>query len=294
MQEAREGIPVAGVEHVGEGGLLGLALHPEYESNNWLYLYHTTRTSSGLINRVERYRFNEKDNLLEDRQIILDNIPASTNHDGGRLAFGPDNLLYITTGDAGNQNAAQDTQSLAGKILRVRDDGSVPSDNPFGNEVYSYGHRNPQGLAWDSNGQLWSTEHGPSGISSGYDELNLIQSGSNYGWPVIRGDETRDGMVRPVIHSGSDETWAPADLAIVDESVLFSGLRGQALYTAQITGQSTSARVPQLQNQFGRLRLVIPSPDGNWVYISTSNTDGRGRKQAGDDKLIRVKVSSLK
>lgn len=288
MANERKTIPVSGVEHIGEGGLLGLVLHPDYENNQWLYLYHTTRSNSGLINRVDRFTFNEEENSLDNGQLILGNIPGSTNHDGGRLAFGPDNLLYITTGDAGKSSSAQDTESLAGKILRVKDDGSIPEDNPFESPVYSYGHRNPQGLSWDSNGQLWSTEHGPSGVGSGFDEVNLIEMGGNYGWPTIQGSETQSGIISPVIQSGGNETWAPADSLVIDSVLLFPGLRGQALYSAAINGGSLSTRAIHFQNEYGRLRVAVLSPDQEWIYLATSNQDGRGRPVQGDDKIIRI------
>jgi glucose/arabinose dehydrogenase len=179
---------IAGVLHRGEGGLLGIALHPDFASNHWIYVYLTTASAGGTTNRVERYRY--ENDQLTDRTEILSNIPGAIYHDGGALAFGPDGMLYVTAGDATNEPLAQDTQSLAGKILRLRDDGSIPSDNPFGNAVYSYGHRNPQGLAWDDQGRLWATEHGRSGVRTGYDELNLIERGKNYGWPTIQGSET--------------------------------------------------------------------------------------------------------
>jgi len=202
---------VEGVQPVGEGGLLGLALHPDFENNALIYLYLTTRSTSGLVNQVVQYRL--QDDRLSNRTVILDGILASSNHDGGRMAFGPDGMLYITTGDAEQPDLAQDTRSLNGKILRINPDGSIPPDNPFGNAVYSYGHRNPQGLAWDAAGRLWSTEHGPSGLQSGFDELNLIIKGVNYGWPLIRGEQTRSGMQVQLIQSGASDTWAPAELA---------------------------------------------------------------------------------
>ena len=166
---------IEGVEHIGEGGLLGMALHPQFAENRWIYLYLTTKTGDELKNRVERYYF--QNNRLSDKKIIIDGIPGAAYHDGGRIAFGPDGNLYITTGDAGNSQLAQDVNSFAGKILHLKDDGSVPSDNPFGNAVWSYGHRNPQGLAWDDQGRLWATEHGRSGVLSGFDEFNLIEKG---------------------------------------------------------------------------------------------------------------------
>ena len=279
------------VEHVGEGGLLGLALHPRFSENKWIYLYLTTKSEAGLINRVERYRF-EKDRLSE-KKIIIDNIPGATHHDGGRILFGrdigPEYYLYITTGDAGNSKLAQDINSLAGKILRLNYDGSIPSDNPFGNAVWSYGHRNPQGLAWDTRGRLWATEHGRSGILSGYDELNIIEAGKNYGWPIIQGQETKIGMVSPVVQSGADETWAPAGAAFWDGSIFFAGLRGESLYEAKIVDEKVELKI-HFRQDFGRLRSVTLGPDG-YLYITTSNTDGRGDPRQNDDKIIRINPS---
>ena len=256
-------------------------MHPDFEQNRWLYLYLTTREGDGLINRVERYEFS--DNALTNRQVILDNIPGARFHDGGRIAFGPDGFLYITTGDALEVDLAQQTDSLAGKILRISDTGAVPADNPFGNEVWSYGHRNPQGLAWDSNEQLWATEHG----ASAQDELNRIDAGNNYGWPVIEGDQTRSGMESPVVHSGTDETWAPAGMAYYDDSLFFAGLRGESLYEAQIQADGSVELIVHLRSEFGRLRAVSLGPDG-FLYITTSNTDDRGTVQPNDDKIIRI------
>lgn len=279
---------IEGVRHVGEGGLLGMALHPEFEQNRWLYLYLTIEANQGTVNRVERYRL--ENNRLTNRQVILQGIPGAVYHDGGRIAFGPDGFLYITTGDATEPDLAQDVNSLAGKILRIRDDGSIPADNPFGNEAYSLGHRNPQGLAWDNQGRLWVTEHGRSGIRSGFDELNLIEKGANYGWPVIQGDEERVGMRTPVIHSGPSETWAPAGAAFADGSIFFAGLRGQSLYEVEISNSGVSNLKAHFRDEFGRLRAVVLGSD-NSFYISTSNTDGRGNVQEGDDKIIRISKS---
>ncbi len=281
---------IAGVEHVGEGGLLGMALHPDFEENSWLYLYLTTRTAEGLVNRVERYRF--ENDTLSNREIILDGIQGASYHDGGRIVFGPDKHLYITTGDAGNEQLAQDTESLNGKILRINADGSVPADNPFGNEVYSYGHRNPQGLAWDTQNRLWATEHGPSGAQSGFDEINLIEKGNNYGWPLLRGSESAQGMVSPVIQSGATDTWAPAGSAILKNTIYFAGLRGSSLYSADIISEKELNLQAYLKGDFGRLRAVVLGPDG-FLYVSTSNTDGHGRPRSSDDKIIKVNPQSF-
>jgi glucose/arabinose dehydrogenase len=283
-------IKVVGVEHRGEGGLLGLAVHPRFAQNQWIYLYLTTRTGEGLLNRVERYRLTGS--RLRDKTIILDNIPGASVHDGGRLAFGPDGYLYVTTGDAGEADSAQDQRALSGKILRVRDDGSIPDDNPFGGAVYSYGHRNVQGIAWDKDRNIWSTEHGRSGGLSGFDELNRIEKGANYGWPEIEGDATKSGMLRPALHSGPDETWAPAGAVYYQYSIFFTGLRGESLYEARIAnGRVTDIRA-HLRGQFGRLRAVTIGPEG-FFYISTSNTDGRGMTREGDDKIIRINPAIL-
>ncbi|MFW6110207.1 MAG: PQQ-dependent sugar dehydrogenase [Patescibacteria group bacterium] len=284
-------IPIEGVAHRGEGGLLGLALHPNFSENNLIYLYLTTDTSAKLTNRVEQYRL-EGDSVTKTKTIIED-IPGAMYHDGGRMSVGSDNKLYITTGDAGNKPLAQDINSLAGKILRLNLDGTVPENNPFGNPVWTYGHRNPQGLAWDNEGNLWSTEHGPSGSQSGEDEINLIEKRQNYGWPIIKGDQTKNGMVTPVIQSGKDTTWAPAGAAIVKGNLIYAGLRGSSLYKATLDGKKVTSLNAYLTNEFGRLRAVVKGPD-SFLYITTSNTDGRGDPDPTDDKIIRINPQILK
>ncbi len=291
ITDKREEIPIAGVEHEGEGGLLGLALHPDFASNHFIYLYLTTKTGKDLINRVDRYMLTE--NVVSDKKTILDGIPGSSLHDGGRIAFGPDKKLYITTGDAGDEKNAQDTNSLSGKILRVNDDGSIPDDNPFHNAVYSYGHRNVQGIAWDSAGSLWATEHGRSIPKSGFDEINLIVKGRNYGWPTIQGGETKDGMELAIANSGADDTWAPSGMTIVGNGLFFAGLRGQALYRAELSGDRIQRINPYFAEKFGRLRTVVLGPDKQ-LYILTNNTDGRGEPKENDDKIIRINPDALK
>ncbi|MEK7133207.1 MAG: PQQ-dependent sugar dehydrogenase [Patescibacteria group bacterium] len=283
---------IEGVEHIGEGGLLGMALHPQFAENRWIYLYLTTKVGDELKNRVERYYF--QNDRLSDKKIIIDNIPGASHHDGGRIAFGPDGNLYITAGDAGNSQLAQDVNSFAGKILRLSDDGSIPSDNPFGNAVYSYGHRNPQGLAWDDKNQLWATEHGRSGILSGLDELNLIQKGKNYGWPIIQGPEIKTGMISPVAQSGADETWAPAGAVFWNGSIFFTGLRGESIYEAKIADNGKiTAVISHFRGAFGRLRAIQIGPDG-FMYVSASNTDGRGEVRGNDDKIIKINPKIFK
>jgi len=268
----------------GEGGLLGIALHPDFASNQQIYLYHTYESGGYLLNRIVRFRF--AGGSLAEPKPIIDGIPGAQIHDGGRLKFGPDGMLYITTGDAGVAGRAQDRNSLAGKILRLRDDGSIPLDNPFPNSpIYTYGHRNPEGLAWDEKGQLWATEHG----SSATDEVNLIVAGRNYGWPVIRGDQQSPGMESPYIHSGSD-TWAPSGAAVFQGALFFTGLRGSALFELPMNDSPILRR--HLPGQFGRLRDVVPGQDG-FLYVLTSNRDGRGAPTALDDQIIRIDPKRL-
>lgn len=285
-------IRIEDVSHRGEGGLLGIVLHPDFKTNGWVYLYQTTARSDGsLLNRVTRFRFTGA--AFVEPKIILDRIPGAAYHDGGELAFGPDGYLYVTTGDAGRAELAQDRTSLAGKILRLKDDGSIPADNPFGTAIYSYGHRNPQGLAWDDRGRLWATEHGRSGIASGLDEVNLIEKGKNYGWPVIQGDEKKEDMISPVIQSGPDETWAPAGLAFLNGRLFFGGLRGESLYDLTIAPDgSPGAFVAHFREAYGRIRAVVVGPDG-FLYVTTSNRDGRGRTRPGDDKILRIDPRGL-
>lgn len=276
------------VEHTGEAGLLGMALHPNFNNNGWIYLYMTSSNDSqeGLINRVDRFTWN--DGNISDRQNIISNIPGSRFHDGGRISFGPDGHLYITTGDASDVSLPQDTSSLAGKILRINDDGSIPEDNPFGNEVYSFGHRNPQGITWDNNGRLWSTEHGPTAR----DELNLIEKGGNYGWPDSVGDVVQEDTVGPVIHSGLNNTWAPSGITYYNNRLFFVGLRGSAVYEVVFTSDDDIDLNEYFKDEFSRIGTIVLGPD-DMFYIVTNNRDGRGSVREGDDKLIRLNPSKF-
>ncbi len=279
------------VKQIGEGGLHGIEIHPDFESNNYVYLYHTYgNNGSQTLNQVVRYKF--ENNAFSDKTVILDNIPGAPNHDGGRIKFGPDGFLYITTGDAQSPNLSQNINSLAGKILRITPDGKPAPGNPFNNHVYSYGHRNGQGLTWDSNGKLWATEHGRSGIASGFDEINLIEIRKNYGWPEIQGDETRLNMVTPKKHSGPNTTWAPSGAAFYKNSIFFAGLRGVTLYEAVIENDEVVEIKEHFKGELGRLREVVLGPD-NMLYITTSNRDGRGNPKTDDDKIIRVNPEKL-
>lgn len=278
-------LQIPGVVESGESGLTGAALHPQFATNPYLYTYYTLTANGRNVNRVVRYRFDGQ--VLNEPLTIVDDIPAGVNHNGGQIAFGPEGKLYICTGDAGTSENAQDKNSLGGKILRVNEDGTIPTDNPFGNAVYSYGHRNPQGIAWDDQGKLWATEHGRSGVTTGYDEINLIEKGGNYGWPTIQGSATKQGMRAPIAQSGSVTTWAPAGIAIKDQTLYFTGLRGQALYELPLPSSSNLGTIrAYFKEEYGRLRALSLGPDGA-LYFSTSNQDGRGTPKNGDDQIIR-------
>ncbi len=287
IRTEKSSIEIPSVREIGEGGLLGFTLHPDFENNNLIYFYITVENQGQLENRVEQYFFNLSANILTNRKIIISAIPASSVHNGGRIKFGPDGYLYISTGDSSDSDLAQNINSLAGKILRLDENGNIPSDNPFSNPVYSYGHRNVQGLTWDSENQLWATEHGRSGMQSGLDELNLIQKGANYGWPIIQGDDVQTNLHAPIIHSGTD-TWAPAGAVFFDNSIFFTGLRGQALYKYNLQDKTLRA---YFNGEFGRLRAITLKNDS--LYISTSNNDGRGNPKIGDDKVIKINLSNL-
>ncbi len=279
---------VPGVRPRGEGGLLGLALDPAYDEGGRIWLYLTAESE----NRVERWRL-DADGTLSERTVVVDGIPAASFHDGGRIAFGPDGMLWITTGDAGAPGDARDPGSLAGKILRVRPDGEPAPGNPSGTAVWSLGHRNPQGLAWDADGSLWATEHGPSGLGSGFDEVNRIRAGADYGWPEGRGDDAPPGTVPPAAHSGADDTWAPSGAVVAGGSLWFGGLRGQALYELPLEAGGPGTLRVHLFGDLGRVRQVRRGPDGA-LWILTSNRDGRGRARDGDDRVVRVRPEALR
>ncbi len=274
---------ITDVLEYGEGGLMGLTLHPNFSQNKYLYVMYTYKgEGNNTHNRVVRYKF--KDNSLSERTIIIDNIPGAIYHNGGRIKFGPDGYLYVTTGDSLEPSLAQNTNSLAGKILRVTDEGKIPAENPFNNQVYSYGHRNPQGIAWDTSDRLWQTEHGRSS-PSGYDEINIIQKGKNYGWPQIQGSETRAGMQSPIAQSGN-ETWAPGGAVFIGDSFFYTGLKGEALYELKVEN-GNALITKHFLNEFGRIRDVILGPD-NLLYVATSNRDGRGDPSTGDDRILKI------
>lgn len=279
------------VKVYGEGGLLGLALSPNFSSNHYIFLYYTfSGKDNKTLNRVVRYKFINDE--VSDQKILVNNIPGAIYHNGGRIKFGPDKYLYITTGDSRETSLAQNKNSLAGKILRVDEDGMKAPDNPFNNQVFSYGHRNPQGLAWDNQGRLWATEHGPTsefGLCC-RDEINIIIKGHNYGWPTITGNQTKTGMDSPFAQSGN-LTWAPSGATFFEGRFFFAGLKGQALLELK-TDKNLASINEYFKDEFGRIRDVVVGPD-NFLYLLTSNMDGRGTIHTGDDKIIKVDPSQL-
>lgn len=271
-----------------EGGILGLALDPDFAENNHIYVYQTYIDLELHHNKVVRYTL--ADEKLGNEKILIDKIPGALWHDGGRIKFGPDQKLYITTGDATNLSLPQDINSLAGKILRINYDGTIPDDNPFaGNPVFSYGHRNPQGLDWSKDGVLVSSEHGPSGEKGfAHDEINIIMSGNNYGWPEIVGDSKNQQYVNPIIHSG-DETWAPSgllyynsdDISVWKERFLVATLKGQHVMVLDLDLKNNLVNSVQkiFEGEFGRIRTLAQGPDG-YLYLLTSNGE--------NDKILRI------
>jgi glucose/arabinose dehydrogenase len=270
----------------GEGGSLGLAVSPGYQEDGYVYAYYTTDRD----NRVVRFK------LGEDPEPILTGIPFNTYHDGGRIAFGPDGMLYIATGDAGDPLSSQDRNSLGGKILRLTPDGSVPEDNPFpNNPVYSYGHRNVEGLAWDERGRLYASEFG----QDTFDEVNLIRPGDNYGWPAFEGDggeeATAAGFVNPVTTWSTDEA-SPSGAEILvngaipqwEGDLFVAALRGERLWRLELGPDgSVVERYQLLRGELGRIRNVVQAPDGS-LWITTSNLDGRGTPAPQDDRILRL------
>lgn len=273
-----------GSVHSGEGGLLGLATGPGCVSPADvalqcvdLYAYLTTATD----NRIVRIPVTGAAGArgLGVASVIVQDIPKAANHNGGRIAFGPDGMLYATTGDAGNRPAAQDLAAISGKILRLMPDGGVPADNPFpGSPVFSLGHRNPQGIAWDSHGRMWASEFG----QDTWDELNEIIAGTNYGWPLVEGIGDRPGFKNPVLVWPTDQA-SPSGIAITGTTLFMAALRGQRLWVVDLAG--TPAAHSVLTGTLGRLRDVTLTPNGR-LYVLTNNTDGRGSPSPGDDRIV--------
>jgi glucose/arabinose dehydrogenase len=275
-----------------EGGLLGLALAPDFAASGAFYVYYTYDTASGPRNRVSLLRLGG-DGQASEEAVILDGIPGAAIHDGGRIAFGPDGKLYVGTGDATRRAAAQDPSTLNGKILRLNPDGSVPDDNPFpGLLTYSFGHRNVQGLAWrPGTGQLYAAEHGPTGENGWccHDEINLIVPGGNYGWPQVIGIAGDRRYLDPVVESGAGG-WPPGGLAFAPSGNLWlASLAGGQLWRFVLTddGAAVADRQQLIAGEYGRLRALALGPDGA-LYVATSNRDGRGRPGPGDDRILRL------
>lgn len=269
---------VPGVEPGGEGGLMGVAVSPNYATDHLIYLYFTAADD----NRVVRATF---DGRLGGTQPIVTGIPKGPNHNGGRLKFGPDKMLYITTGETGDGPLAQDKNSLGGKILRVTPDGKPAPGNPFGNRVWTYGHRNVQGLAWDDEDRLYATEFG----QNLYDEINLIEKGNNYGWPEVEGAEGAeegDGFTDPLLTWTTDEA-SPSGLAYAGGSLWAAALRGERLWEVPLDDGKAGRPVAQHESDYGRLRAAVRAPDGS-VWVTTSNHDGRGDAAPDDDRILSI------
>jgi glucose/arabinose dehydrogenase len=261
---------------LGEGGLLGLAVSPTYAQDRLVYAFYTTAAD----NRIARFR------LGATPRPILTGLRNGAIHNGGRLAFGPDGKLYVGTGETGDTGLAQDRSSLNGKILRLNPDGSVPADNPFrGSAVYSLGHRNVQGLAFDRAGRLWATEFG----QNERDEVNLVRPGRNYGWPLVEGVGSTQGgrFTNPQVTWATTEA-SPSGAAIRGSTLYVGALAGRRLWRVPLHGARAGRPTSVLQDRFGRLRTVAAAPDGT-LWITTSNRDGRGVPRAGDDRILRLR-----
>ncbi|QTX05515.1 PQQ-dependent sugar dehydrogenase [Agromyces archimandritae] len=285
----REVAVVPGVVHGGEGGLLGLAVREAGDGRGrMLYAYSTGEGG----NRIQRMDLagGPGGYTLGEPETILDGIPAAATHNGGRLAFGPDGMLYATTGDATLRGPARDPASLAGKILRMMPDGGVPDDSATGTIVHSMGHRNPQGLAWDTAGRLWAAEFG----QNTWDELNLIEGGGDYGWPDAEGAAGLAGTIDPVAQWPTSEA-SPSGLAAAGDTLFLAALRGErliAVYPPREGVRDAAESVDWFAGEFGRLREAHLAPDGS-LWMLTNNTDGRGTPGGDDDRLLRVRLAPL-
>jgi aldose sugar dehydrogenase len=292
---------ISDVESTGETGLMGLTLAPDYEKSRWLYISYAYSDRGGIRVRVVRYH--DDGAALSDRKVIIEGLPAAQFHAGCRLKFGPDGKLYITTGDATTGEIAQRMDSLGGKTLRLNPDGTIPPDNPFPRSpIFSLGHRNSQGLDWQpGTGLQFQTEHGPSGFDGpgGGDEVNIVEKGKNYGWPLVHHRASRDGMVSPLLEF--TPAIAPSGASFVTGSklpglkgdFLFACLRGESLMRVRVDPadpRRVAGTEPLFLREYGRLREVVNGPDGA-IYFTTSNRDGRGSVRKGDDRILRLTQS---
>ncbi|MBQ0882991.1 MULTISPECIES: PQQ-dependent sugar dehydrogenase [Streptomyces] len=277
---------VPGVAASGEGGLLGIALSPDYASDHMVYAYFTSASD----NRIVRMRYDEKKpsgEQLGEPDTVFRGIPKGVIHNGGRIAFGPDGMLYAGTGESGDTGLSQDKESLGGKILRMTPDGEPAPGNPFPDSVvYSYGHRNVQGLAWDDRQRLFASEFG----QETWDELNAIKPGDNYGWPEAEGEGGGSGFHDPLAQWSTDEA-SPSGIAFAGGSVWMAGLRGERLWRVPLKGTEAAAD-PQafLEGEYGRLRTVVAA-GGDRLWLVTSNTDGRGDAKGDDDRVLELRVT---
>lgn len=269
------------VSTAAEAGLLGFVLAPDFKDSKEAYAYYTYEDNNQ-FNRIVKLKL-ENDTWKED-EVLIDKIPSGQYHHGGRLKIGPDDKLYATTGDASDEQNAQDKDTLGGKILRINLDGSKPKDNPISNSyVYSYGHRNPQGIVWTPDGQMYASEHG----NQANDEINEIKEGQNYGWPVIEGNEENDNMETPIFTSGSDDTWAPSGIAFKDGIIYSAALRGEGIMKFDVEKDE----MKKVATKYGRIRDVYIVNDD--LYFVSNNTDGRGNPSQNDDKMYKVSLSQL-
>ncbi|MFQ5939629.1 MAG: PQQ-dependent sugar dehydrogenase [Alphaproteobacteria bacterium] len=285
----------------GEGGLMGLAVHPRFPEEPYIYAMHTYRGPDGVANRV--IRLEDRGNRARFDRVIIDGIPGGLNHNGGRIAFGPDGMLYVTTGETFDAELAADLDALGGKILRLTPEGKVPRDNPFpGSPVYSFGHRNPQGIAWHpETGDLFSSEHGPSGEFGlgAHDEINVVKAGGDYGWPNVVGAPGREPYIDPIV-VWRDTAVPPAGMTFYHGDLFIAVLGSGALLRIGLAQARPGYRVERIERwfasgphtgQLGRIRDVVVGPDDR-LYILTSNRDGRGSPGPGDDKIYRLEPGS--
>lgn len=272
---------VPGVRPDGEGGLLGVAVSPDFATDHSIFVYFTAESD----NRVVRLTFG--DGVATEPTVVLRGIPKAGNHNGGRITFGPDGFLYVTTGDAGDSDRSQDKDALAGKILRITKEGRPAPGNPFGDTpVWSYGHRNVQGIAWAPDGRMFASEFG----QNQWDELNLIRPGRNYGWPVVEGRAGRAGFTDPLAQWATSDA-SPSGIAVAGGAVWMTALRGESLWRVPLTTNGIGTPDRLLQGKYGRLRDAVAAPDGR-LWVLTSNTF-RGSPGADDDRVIAFSLDDL-